>query len=201
MITSRSLAIFVTALAVFTVSAAGQDSLPQGTTGATSTVPTARVASSVAPFLRPGDRVRVWVAGARHDGLLDDVQPDLVLLRGQLPFARARIQRIDVAVRRGHAREGLIIGSLVGLLLGSQAAKSWDNGGLCCEGLGEALAIWFGVTAATGAAGGVVGGAIKTDDWQPVFFFPPPSDHSLVRPWLGSAPVTVLLRIPIRLSL
>jgi hypothetical protein len=123
--------------------------------------------------LSPGDRVRARLASGHETifGVIDAAGPNEVVVRTKdkaqapLHLSLAQVARLEVARgRRSHWVAGAAIGFLPGAFLGVAAAANAE----CdpdCDHTGEAIAFGCLGGIVTGAAGALVGLAVRTDRW------------------------------------
>ncbi len=141
-----------------------------------------------------GARVRLTSAsssGARLQGTVESVDDTTLTIinddHQMVKVSRAQLTKVEMAWgRKGRARNGLLIGGLVGLAAGVLVAATPDA--LCtkfdCAPLttGEKVGLALGATAVYGAMGAGIGALVKTDRWVEV---PPDKIRVSVAPTSG----------------
>jgi hypothetical protein len=130
-----------------------------------------------------GDKVRLTPAdGRRFSAVVVETEPDALVVRTGPQAAPTRVplaglQRVQVARgRRGHVKEGALIGFVPGFLFGAVIGHvlGCDDQGPNCSGATRAtLAAGTMVGGITAAAGGLVGLAVRTDRWVDAAPSPP----------------------------
>lgn len=140
-------------------------------------VPTLAPADDDSPPLATGARVRFEEAGGhRLTGEVVAVLPDALMVRTaqRKPERRldlSRLERLEVSRgRHGHAGAGFVIGFIPGAVYGAL----W--GGLACldaegpcDASGARLQVGLAMGTVTGLLGALMGWAVQTERWQPVY--------------------------------
>ncbi|HET8648198.1 MAG TPA: hypothetical protein VFO85_22065 [Vicinamibacteria bacterium] len=124
-----------------------------------------------------GDKVRLTWAGQDGSRLVATVLetgPGALVVRPRgggppLQVELDRLQRLEVARgRRGHFKEGALIGFLPGFAFGAHVGNvlGCDDQGSDCTAIDAALVVGAITGSITAVAGGLVGLAIRSDRWK-----------------------------------
>jgi hypothetical protein len=123
-----------------------------------------------------GDKVRLTLGERRFSAVVVEAEGDALVVRTGPDAAATRVPLADLtrlqraSGRRGHVKEGALIGFVPGFLFGAWVggALGCDDQGPGCSALPTALAVGGVTGGATAVAGALIGLAVRGDRWVDV---------------------------------